>query len=287
MRSAGPSGRHAPRSACRHAISGAAAAAFASISPDESTPVTRAPGHRALRSRVTLPAPAPRSYTSSGSPASIRFRRSTAGRRRWSANFRYCAGSQATGTAYRGSPAGAPVVNIVDKVNQLCDGGMHMADRQIDARVADVRRFNRFYTRQIGLLREAYLDSPFSLSETRVLYELAHRERPTATELGRDLGLDAGYLSSILRGFQKRGLLKRTQSEHDGRQSHLALTPRGQAAFAPLNTRSRDEIGEMLGALPAAEQARLVQAMHAIEGILGAKPEPKAPYLLRPHKPGA
>ena len=161
-----------------------------------------------------------------------------------------------------------------------------MADRHFDQRVADVRRFNRFYTRQIGLLQEGYLKSPFSLSEVRVLYELAHREHPTATELGRDLGLDAGYLSRILRGFQKRGLLKRTQSEDDGRQSHLALTPRGQAAFAPLNTRSRDEIGAMLGALPVSEQARLVQAMHAIEGILGAPPERKVPYLLRPHKPG-
>jgi DNA-binding MarR family transcriptional regulator/GNAT superfamily N-acetyltransferase len=161
-----------------------------------------------------------------------------------------------------------------------------MADRHFDQRVADVRRFNRFYTRQIGLLQEGYLKSPFSLSEVRVLYELAHREHPTATELGRDLGLDAGYLSRILRGFQKRGLLKRTQSEDDGRQSHLALTPRGQAAFAPLNTRSRDEIGAMLGALPVSEQARLVQAMHAIEGILGAQPERKVPYLLRPHKPG-
>ena len=161
-----------------------------------------------------------------------------------------------------------------------------MADRHFDQRVADVRRFNRFYTRQIGLLQEGYLKSPFSLSEVRVLYELAHREHPTATELGRDLGLDAGYLSRILRGFQKRGLLKRTQSEDDGRQSHLALTPRGQAAFAPLNTRSRDEIGAMLGALPVSEQARLVQAMYAIEGILGAPPERKVPYLLRPHKPG-
>ena len=161
-----------------------------------------------------------------------------------------------------------------------------MADRHFDQRVADVRRFNRFYTRQIGLLQEGYLKSPFSLSEVRVLYELAHREHPTATELGRDLGLDAGYLSRILRGFQKRGLLRRTQSEDDGRQSHLALTPRGQAAFAPLNTRSRDEIGAMLGTLPASEQTRLVQAMHTIEGILGAKPERKVPYLLRPHKPG-
>jgi DNA-binding MarR family transcriptional regulator/N-acetylglutamate synthase-like GNAT family acetyltransferase len=161
-----------------------------------------------------------------------------------------------------------------------------MADRHFDQRVADMRRFNRFYTRQIGLLQEGYLKSPFSLSEVRVLYELAHREHPTATELGRDLGLDAGYLSRILRGFQKRGLLRRTQSEDDGRQSHLALTPRGQAAFAPLNTHSREEIGAMLGALPVSEQARLVQAMHAIEGILGAQPERKVPYLLRPHKPG-
>src|ERR1700694_2148124 len=108
-----------------------------------------------------------------------------------------------------------------------------MADRDFDQRVADVRRFNRFYTRQIGLLQEGDLKSPFSRSEGRVLYELAHRERPTATELGRDLGLDAGYLSRILAGFQKRGLLKRTQSKNDGRQSHLALTQRGQAAFAP------------------------------------------------------
>ena len=161
-----------------------------------------------------------------------------------------------------------------------------MADRDFDARVAAVRHFNRFYTRQIGLLQEGYLKSPFSLSEVRVLYELAHREGPTATELGRDLGLDAGYLSRILRGFQKRGLLKRAPSEHDGRQSHLSLTQRGQAAFAPLNTRSHEDIGAMLGALPVAEQGRLVQAMHAIEGILGAQPEKKVPYLLRPHRPG-
>ena len=161
-----------------------------------------------------------------------------------------------------------------------------MADRDFDARVTAVRRFNRFYTRQIGLLQDGYLKSPFSLSEVRVLYELAHRERPTATELGRDLGLDAGYLSRILRGFQKRGLLKRVPSEHDGRQSHLSLTQRGQAAFAPLNTRSHEDIGAMLAAVPATEQARLVQAMHAIEAILGAQPEKKVPYLLRPHRPG-
>ncbi len=157
-----------------------------------------------------------------------------------------------------------------------------MAESDFDQRVAAVRRFNRFYTRQIGLLQE----SQFSLSQVRVLYELAHRERPTATELGRELGLDPGYLSRILRLFERRGLLKRTPSKADGRQSHLFLTARGQAAFAPLNTRSREEIGSMLRALRARDQIRLVDSMHAIEGVLGAQPEKKVPYLLRPHRPG-
>ena len=89
-----------------------------------------------------------------------------------------------------------------------------------------------------------------------------------------------------MRRFEKRGLLERTRSKADGRQSLLALTRRGHEAFAPLHTRSRDEIGAMLGALPAAEQDRLVDAMRAIEGLLGARPEPKAPYMLRPHQPG-
>jgi len=161
-----------------------------------------------------------------------------------------------------------------------------MAEIDFDHRVAAVRRFNRFYTRQIGLLQESYLKSQFSLSQVRVLYELAHRERPTATELGRELGLDPGYLSRILRLFERRGLLKRTPSKADGRQSHLFLTARGQAAFAPLNTRSREEIGSMLRALRARDQIRLVDSMHAIEGVLGAQPEKKVPYLLRPHRPG-
>ena len=161
-----------------------------------------------------------------------------------------------------------------------------MAESDFDHRVAAVRRFNRFYTRHIGLLQESYLKSQFSLSQVRVLYELAHRERPTATELGRELGLDPGYLSRILRLFERRGLLKRTPSKADGRQSHLFLTARGQAAFAPLNTRSREEIGSMLRALRARDQIRLVDSMHAIEGVLGAQPEKKVPYLLRPHRPG-
>jgi DNA-binding MarR family transcriptional regulator/GNAT superfamily N-acetyltransferase len=161
-----------------------------------------------------------------------------------------------------------------------------MAETGFDARVATVRRFNRFYTKQIGLLHEGYLESPFSLSEVRVLYELAHREKPTAAELGRELGLDAGYLSRILRGFERRRLVERTASKDDGRQSHLALTERGRAAFAPLQARSHADIGAMLRKLSGADQKRVLEAMHAIEGLLGGKPEGKAPYVLRPHQPG-
>ena len=161
-----------------------------------------------------------------------------------------------------------------------------MTESKSDQRVAAVRRFNRFYTRKIGLLHEGYLASAFSLTEGRVLYELAHQDTVTAGALGRELGLDPGYLSRIVRGFERRGLLERTRSKADGRQSFLALTRRGHDAFAPLHTRSRDEIGAMLAALPAAEQDRLVEAMGAIEGLLGARPEPKAPYMLRPHQPG-
>ncbi len=161
-----------------------------------------------------------------------------------------------------------------------------VAESGFDARVAAVRRFNRFYTKQIGLLHEGYLESPFSLSEVRVLYELAHRARPTATELAHELGLDAGYLSRILRGFEKQRLLERTASQADGRRSHLALTRRGRAAIAPLLARSHADIGAMLRRLPAAEQKRVLEAMRAIEKALGAPPEANATYVLRPHQPG-
>lgn len=161
-----------------------------------------------------------------------------------------------------------------------------MGAGEFDQRVAAVRRFNRFYTRQIGLLNKGYLESPFSLTEVRVLYEIAHREKPTAADLGMELGLDAGYVSRILRGFEKRGLLDRQPSDADGRQHLLGLTAGGQEAFSTLNARSRDEIGAMLRGLPAPEQARLTEAMQTIETLLGARPEPKASYLLRPHHPG-
>ena len=125
--------------------------------------------------------------------------------------------------------------------------------------VASVRHFNRFYTHRIGVLNEGHLRSPFSLAEVRVLYELAHRDAPTAVELARALGLDAGYLSRILRRFDRQGLVARTRSPDDGRQSHLRLTDAGRETFAALNGRSSDEIAAMLGALSAPEQRRLLE----------------------------
>ena len=156
----------------------------------------------------------------------------------------------------------------------------------IDGRIAAVRRFNRFYTQKIGVLREGLLRLPFSLTEARVLYELAHRERPTAAELGRALGLDAGYLSRILRRFGQRGLLARRRSATDGRENHLSLTARGRRAFAALDRRSAAEIRALLTPLDAAAQTRVVGAMAAIERALGAGRADREPFVLRPHRPG-
>jgi DNA-binding MarR family transcriptional regulator/N-acetylglutamate synthase-like GNAT family acetyltransferase len=161
-----------------------------------------------------------------------------------------------------------------------------MTEPGLDRTIAAVRRFNRFYTRHIGLLHEGYLESPFSLAAVRVLYELAHGEGLTAAHLGRELGLDAGYLSRILRGFEKRGLIDRTRSKADGRQSLLALTRRGRDAFAPLQARSHEDIGRLLEGLSAADQRRLTEAVGTVEKLLGAREEPKVPYLLRPPEPG-
>jgi DNA-binding MarR family transcriptional regulator/N-acetylglutamate synthase-like GNAT family acetyltransferase len=157
---------------------------------------------------------------------------------------------------------------------------------RIDENIHAVRAFNRFYTRQIGVLREGLLKSPFSLTELRVLYEIAQRQQPTATELCQQLGLDPGYLSRILRGFEKRGLVRKSASEADGRQSLLGLTARGKQTFATLDTRQSEEVATMLRRLPAAEQARLVQAVRVIETVLGDRPESKTPYILRTHQPG-
>ncbi len=153
-------------------------------------------------------------------------------------------------------------------------------------RIAAVRHFNRFYTRQIGVLREKPYRSPFSLTEVRVLYELARREKPTAAELSRDLGLDAGYLSRILAGFDKRGWLDKKPSNADGRQSFLSLTAQGRNGFAPLDARSREEVGTILAGLSIAQQNRLIDAMHTIEMLLGAQSKHEPAYILRPHQPG-
>jgi DNA-binding MarR family transcriptional regulator/GNAT superfamily N-acetyltransferase len=152
--------------------------------------------------------------------------------------------------------------------------------------VEAVRRFSRFYTKQIGLLHEKILRSPFSLAEARVIYELAHHEKATATELSNELCLDAGYLSRILRDFNKRGLVDKGRCEEDGRKNFLQLSENGQAAFAGINARSRREIEATLNNLMPADQARLVQAMQTIEELLGAQSEHRVPYILRPHQPG-
>jgi DNA-binding MarR family transcriptional regulator/GNAT superfamily N-acetyltransferase len=161
-----------------------------------------------------------------------------------------------------------------------------MPDASFEARIAAVRRFTRFYTQRIGVLQEGLLQSPFSLAQGRVLYELANRAQPTASELAKDLGLDTGYLSRILRGFERQGLLRRTASKSDGRQNLLAITEKGRKAFAPLNARSREEIGAMLRPLAAGEQESLVAAMGEVERLLGAPRETRAPYVLRPPAPG-
>ena len=155
-----------------------------------------------------------------------------------------------------------------------------------DANVEAIRHFNRFYTRQIGVLQPGFLGTPFSLAEGRVLYEIAHAEQPTATDVGRELGLDAGYLSRLLRRLERRGLVRRTRSDADGRRAHLSLTRAGQAAFARLNQQTNRDVAARLRALSTGNRRRLVEAMHTIEGVFDAAPARPAPYLLRPPHAG-
>jgi DNA-binding MarR family transcriptional regulator/GNAT superfamily N-acetyltransferase len=165
-----------------------------------------------------------------------------------------------------------------------------MTIRDRERRIAAVRRFNRFYTRQLGVLRKTYLDSPYSLGEMRLLYEIAHRDRATATDIGRVLDLDAGYLSRSLRNFELGGLIARKTSPTDARQNHLALTGRGRRFFAPLERRSQQQVGEMLGKLSGAEQVRLIAAMATIESVIGQRQDDwsaaERDCLLRPPKAG-
>ena len=158
--------------------------------------------------------------------------------------------------------------------------------RNTDQSIHAVRGFNRFYTRQIGVLREGLLKSPFSLTEVRLLYEIAHRKYPSASELCQELGLDPGYVSRVLGKLERRGLVRRSASQSDARQSLLGLTAKGRGTFFALDARQSTEVAAMLRPLSPGGRSRLVQAMHAIENLLGARPEPKTPYVLRAHQPG-
>jgi DNA-binding MarR family transcriptional regulator/N-acetylglutamate synthase-like GNAT family acetyltransferase len=167
-----------------------------------------------------------------------------------------------------------------------------------ERRISDIRRFNRFYTQKIGVLQEGLLDSKYSLAQVRVLYELAHwREEadredttlsPSASRLAARLGLDEGYLSRLLRGFEKQRLIVRKPSPDDGREHILSLTPRGRKAFAPLDLRSRQQVAAMLAPLSGPESSRLASAMTTIEQVLGPRPAKlrTTAYMLRSLRPG-
>jgi DNA-binding MarR family transcriptional regulator/GNAT superfamily N-acetyltransferase len=160
-----------------------------------------------------------------------------------------------------------------------------------EARIAALRRFNRFYTQRIGVLQEGLLDSPFSLAQVRVLYELAHpepgdAEAPTASELSARLGLDEGYLSRIVQGFEAQRILGRRPSAADARRQLLALTRKGRAAFAPLDQRSHDQAGVLLDTLDASAQRRLVAATTAIERLLDPGCASRLPIGIHAPRPG-
>jgi DNA-binding MarR family transcriptional regulator/GNAT superfamily N-acetyltransferase len=156
-----------------------------------------------------------------------------------------------------------------------------------DAAIAAIRQFNRFYTRQIGLLNEKLLKSDFTLTEARVLYDLAHHETPeTLTRLSDVLLIDLGYLSRILKAFEARGLVARSASPGDGRQVLFAMTPAGRAAFDPLDRASQTEIGDVIGPLTAAQTGQLVQSMQTIERLIGGTGQRQDPIILRPHRLG-
>ena len=160
-----------------------------------------------------------------------------------------------------------------------------MAESGVHKQVNALRAFNRFYTRKIGVL-DGMASSPFSLAEARVLYELANRRQPTATDIRKELGLDAGYMSRMLRDFERRKFVTRERSKTDERQRFLSLTSKGRSAFAPLDARSNRDIAAMLEDLSATERKQLVDSVQSVRKLLGDIAEEKTSYLLRPHQPG-
>jgi DNA-binding MarR family transcriptional regulator/ribosomal protein S18 acetylase RimI-like enzyme len=161
-----------------------------------------------------------------------------------------------------------------------------MSQSASDHQISAVRSFNRFYTRKLGVLDQQLLKSPFSLSEARVLYELANRENAAAKEIGIELGLDPGYLSRIIQNFDETGLITRKPLPSDRRQYRLCLTAKGRQAFAKLDRSSHDDVADMLATLPRGESRRLIEAMAAIERLLGNPRVSPAPAILRTHRPG-
>ncbi len=165
-------------------------------------------------------------------------------------------------------------------------GGRFVLEGGIEEKTAAVRRFNKLFTRRIGVLREGLLHSPYSLAEARIIVEIADRDEAGASELARDLGLDPGHLSRILSGLGGRGLVEKSRSEADGRRRILSLTKAGEEAFEMLDERSREEVAEMLGGLSGGDQSRLLEAMKTIEGVLDKSLKFSEPFYLRPHEPG-
>lgn len=153
-------------------------------------------------------------------------------------------------------------------------------------RIEAVRRFNRFYTGRLGLLREKLYDSPYTLAQMRILYELAHRPPVTAASLARELGLDPGYLSRQLKRFGEQGLLEKAPSPADAREQRLLLTSAGRAALAPWEEASRREVSALLAPLRPDDVAGTVAAMARIERLLSPDCPPAPAFLLRPHRPG-
>ena len=160
-----------------------------------------------------------------------------------------------------------------------------MLRQESDHQIAAVRAFNR-YTRRLGVLDQQLLKSPFSLSEARVLYELANREDPAAKEIGIELGLDPGYLSRIIQNFDENGLITRRPLPSDRRQYRLSLTAKGRQAFAKVDRSSHDDVVAMLATLPRGDRERLIAAMAAIERLLGASGVSPQPAVLREPRPG-
>ena len=157
-----------------------------------------------------------------------------------------------------------------------------------DDRIAAVRGFNRFFTRHIGVLREGLLQSEFTLTELRILYELAHLGDQQPAALCRDLGLDRGYLSRIVGKFEAAGLVSKVDSSSDGRAKLLRLTEHGRAVYEPLDRRSREEVGDMLSRIGDKDQVRLLEAMDTIRTLLGNQHGMKfaQPFVVRSHRPG-